>query len=151
LTDGERNLIATPEFLKRRYEEALAVAPDRDIKEATPMQALHRVRTYLRDALNPDHTLRSIQEDQKRFVEVFGMQGQESRDLLQKLGFAYSVGLESAKRGQSGYLIVENRTAAGNFQTLLSWTRQSDKRQMEALFANSSRTYMSSFLRGCTS
>jgi ubiquitin carboxyl-terminal hydrolase 25/28 len=91
LSDGERNLIATPEFLKRRYEEALAAGPERDIKEATPMQALHRVRTYLRDALNPEHTQRTIAEDQKKFIEVFGMHGQESVGLLKKLGFTYSV------------------------------------------------------------
>ncbi|KAF1818761.1 cysteine proteinase [Dissoconium aciculare CBS 342.82] len=90
LSDGERNLIATPEFLKRRYEEALAAGPERDIKEATPMQALHRVRTYLRDALNPEHTQRTIAEDQKKFIEVFGMHGQESVGLLKKLGFTYS-------------------------------------------------------------
>ena len=71
------------------------------------MQALHRVRTYLRDALNPDHTLRSIQEDQKRFVEVFGMQGQESRELLEKLGFAYSVRLETVIGDKPDLLLLD--------------------------------------------
>jgi hypothetical protein len=151
LTDGERNLIATPEFLRRRYEEALAFAPDRDIKEASPMQALHRVRTYLRDALNPNHTLRSIQEDQKRFVEVFGMQEQESRELLQKLGFAYVVRLEMWHRGKSKHLIVANRIAAGNFPIPRSWTRTIDRLRTEARFASFWRTYTLSFSRGCTS
>jgi hypothetical protein len=144
-------LIATPEFLRRRYEEALAFAPDRDIKEATPMQALHRVRTYLRDALNPNHTLRSIQEDQKRFVEVFGMQEQESRELLQKLGFTYLVRLEMWYRGQSKHLIVGHRIAAGNFQILRSWTKTTVRLQTEARFASFWRTYTLSYSLGCTS
>ena len=55
------------------------------------MEALARTRRYLQDALNPAHARRSLPANQKRFIEVFGLYGRDCSELLQKMGFFYSV------------------------------------------------------------
>jgi ubiquitin carboxyl-terminal hydrolase 25/28 len=66
--------------------------PEREgIRLATPVDALTRLRRYIKDALNPDHDKRVFPSNNKRFMEAYGLHGRDCRDLLQRLGFRYNV------------------------------------------------------------
>lgn len=84
LTDTER--------LKRAYESMLASQPNREgLKQATPIDVLSRLRKYVKDSLNPEHSRRSFPADNKRFGEAFGVYGRDCSTLLTRLGFRYVV------------------------------------------------------------
>lgn len=90
ITDSDIALLTTPNLLKRRYEALLQDDPERkDVKEAQPLQPLNRIRTYVRDSLSGKHSI--LRAHNKRFQEACGVQGQDCRDLLERLGFQYAV------------------------------------------------------------
>ncbi|KAI7287681.1 cysteine proteinase [Hortaea werneckii] len=89
--DQEKDLLINTEYLKRRYEAVVQQDPSREgIRQATPMEALSRLRKYTRDALDPRHDRRSFPANNKRFMEAFGPYGQDCRPLLERLGFKYA-------------------------------------------------------------
>lgn len=95
LHDNELNLLVDPELLKRRYDALMQENPEREgIRTATSAEALQRLRRYVADSLNPDHTKRQFPSHNKRFQEAFGIDGRDCARLLQRLGFAYDVGAE---------------------------------------------------------
>ena len=61
------------------------------IRQATPVEALTRLRKYIRDALNTEHDKRVFPANNKRFMEAYGVHGQDCRELLERLGFEYNV------------------------------------------------------------
>ncbi|KAK3644608.1 ubiquitin-specific protease ubp2 [Elasticomyces elasticus] len=90
LTDGDRDLLTNTERLKRRFDAVVEHNPSRDgLRQATPMEALSRLRKYIHDSLNPTHNRRAFPADNKRFMETFGVHGKECLPLLQRLGFKY--------------------------------------------------------------
>ncbi|TKA52384.1 hypothetical protein B0A55_13194, partial [Friedmanniomyces simplex] len=90
LSDTDRDLLTNTERLKRRYEAAVREDPARDgIRQATPMEALSRLRRYIKDSLDPAHNRRAFPAGNKRFMEAFGVQGHDCLELLQRLGFKY--------------------------------------------------------------
>ncbi|KAK5125256.1 hypothetical protein LTR85_000932 [Meristemomyces frigidus] len=91
LTTAERDLLTNTEQLKRRYEAVVQENPDREgIRQATPMEALVRLRKYVKDSLNSLHGKRSFPANNKRFMEAFGVYGQDCKPLLERLGFKYA-------------------------------------------------------------
>ena len=92
LSDDERKRLTDPVLLKQRYEVLLQREPEREgVREATSMEALSRLRKYVKDSLNPDHQKRAFPANNKRFMEAFGYLGQDCGDILERLGFVYSV------------------------------------------------------------
>jgi ubiquitin carboxyl-terminal hydrolase 25/28 len=92
LDDHEIQLLRNPELLKRRYDALLQDDPERDgIKLATPMDALSRLRRYIKDSLLPQHSKRQIPANNKRFQEAYGVNGEDCGELLERLGFKYAV------------------------------------------------------------
>lgn len=92
LPDAERDLLTNTEQLKRRYETVVAQDPTREgVRQATPMEALTRLRKYVHDSLNPQHSRRKFPANNKRFMEAFGVYGQDCKELLERLGFKYAV------------------------------------------------------------
>lgn len=55
------------------------------------MDALARLRRYIKDSLNPQRDRRQFPANNKRFQEAFGMNGQDCSELLERLGFKYAV------------------------------------------------------------
>jgi ubiquitin carboxyl-terminal hydrolase 25 len=91
INDADIALLTNPALLKRRYEDLLREDPERkDVREATPLQPLNRIRTYVRDSLSGKHAM--LKAHNKRFQEACGIQGLDCREFLQKLGFQYVVG-----------------------------------------------------------
>ncbi|EMD00196.1 hypothetical protein BAUCODRAFT_83917 [Baudoinia panamericana UAMH 10762] len=91
LSPEDRDLLINTELLKRRYESVLQHDPGREgMRQATPMEALSRLRKYIKDSLNAEHTRRSFPANNKRFMETFGVHGQDCAQLLQRLGFKYA-------------------------------------------------------------
>lgn len=87
-----KKLLTDTGLLKKRYDEVVEDNPARDgFKQATPIDALVRLRRYVKDALNPDHTRRSFPSNNKRFMEAFGLHGNDCRELLEALGFRREV------------------------------------------------------------
>ncbi|KAF2166323.1 hypothetical protein M409DRAFT_66774 [Zasmidium cellare ATCC 36951] len=83
-------LLTDTDRLRRRYEAVVEDEPEREgLRQATPIEALSRLRRYIKDALNTEHTRRSFPANNKRFIEAYGVRGQECADLLNKLGFNY--------------------------------------------------------------
>ena len=92
LDDEEIQLLKDPELLKRRYDALLQDDPEREgIKLATPMDALSRLRRYIKDSLVPQHSKRQIPANNKRFQEAYGINGEDCGELLERLGFKYAV------------------------------------------------------------
>ena len=86
-------LLTDTSKLKRRYEELMAEDPEREgIRQATPVEALVRLRKYVKDSLKMEHEKRKFPANNKRFMEAFGLYGRDCRHLLQKLGFWEDVG-----------------------------------------------------------
>lgn len=89
---AERNLLTDTSKLKSRFEAVIQQEPEREgIRQATPVDALTRLRRYIKDALRPEHDKRVFPANNKRFMEAYGIHGQDCRDLLQSLGFKYNV------------------------------------------------------------
>jgi ubiquitin carboxyl-terminal hydrolase 25/28 len=94
LDEDDIQLLSNPELLKRRYNALVQDDPERDgIKLATPMDALSRLRRYIKDSLVPEHAKRQIPANNKRFQEAYGMNGEDCAELLKNLGFEYAVSL----------------------------------------------------------
>lgn len=92
LEPADISLLTDTEKLRRRYEAVVEHDPEREgIRQATPIDALSRLRRYIKDALNPDHAKRKFPANNKRFMEAFGVEGQDCAGLLNKLGFKYEV------------------------------------------------------------
>lgn len=88
LDSDDIQLLTNPELLKRRYEEVVQDDPGRDgVKEATPMDALSRMRRYIKDSLVPRESKKQIPANNKRFQEAYGILGRDCEDLLNQLGF----------------------------------------------------------------
>jgi ubiquitin carboxyl-terminal hydrolase 25/28 len=88
----EKNLLTDTSKLKSRFEAVMADDPEREgIRQASPVDALTRLRKYIKDALNPEHDKRVFPGNNKRFMEAYGVQGRDCRELLQRLGFQYNV------------------------------------------------------------
>ena len=78
--------------LRARFDAVVQEDPEREgIRLATPVDALTRLRRYIKDALNPEHDKRVFPGNNKRFMEAYGLHGGDCRDLLQRLGFRYNV------------------------------------------------------------
>lgn len=102
LTEKERNLLTDTEQLKRRYEAVLRDDPNRDgVRQATPMEALVRLRKYVKDSLDPKHGRRSFPANNKRFMEAFGVHGEDCRPLIERLGFKYVSSMVVRKQGDA--------------------------------------------------
>lgn len=84
--------IANPDELKRRYQAVVADNPERDgILECTPMQALSRLGRYVKDGYDDDRTRDQFPSNNKRFMEAFGVHGEDAREVLDQLGFESAV------------------------------------------------------------
>ncbi|KAK3677353.1 ubiquitin-specific protease ubp2 [Recurvomyces mirabilis] len=91
LSEQERILLTDTEQLKRRYEATVNQDHNRDgLRQATPMEALSRLRKYISDSLSPTHTKRAFPANNKRFMEAFGVRGEDCMELLTRLGFKYA-------------------------------------------------------------
>lgn len=94
LTEKDRDLLCNTDRLRRRYETIKANEPEREgMRLATPIDALTRLRRYIRDSLDANQTRRSIPANNKRFQEAFGWLGGDCKELLTRLGFKYAVSL----------------------------------------------------------
>lgn len=92
VSSADRMLLTDTSKLKSRYDAVVQDDPEREgIKLASPADALTRLRRYIKDALKPDHDKRVFPGNNKRFMEAFGLYGQDCLQLLQKLGFEYNV------------------------------------------------------------
>ena len=92
LDDEDIHLVQNPELLKKRYNDLLQDDPEREgIKLATQMDALSRLRRYIKDSLLPQHSKRQIPANNKRFQEAYGINGADCGELLERLGFKYAV------------------------------------------------------------
>lgn len=77
--------------LQQRYEEVVQLHPEREgIRQTTPIEAVTRLRKYIKDSLNPEHNKRTFPAVNKRFMEAFGVRGRDCRPLLEELGFVYT-------------------------------------------------------------
>ncbi|KJX94272.1 ubiquitin carboxyl-terminal hydrolase like protein [Zymoseptoria brevis] len=90
LAQADIKLLTDPALLQSRFDATFRADPAREgLKLATPMDAIGRLRRYLKDALNPEHTRRTFPANNKRFMEAFGVDGQDCAELLNKLGFRF--------------------------------------------------------------
>ncbi|KXT13990.1 hypothetical protein AC579_8847 [Pseudocercospora musae] len=111
LQPAEKDLLTNTEYLKQRYEALMKGDPNREgLRQATPVDALNRLRRYIRDSLAADRTRTSFPANNKRFQEAFGLCGMDCYGLLQKLGFTY-VG---AKGDEMAQWCLPNPTTIGN-------------------------------------
>jgi ubiquitin carboxyl-terminal hydrolase 25/28 len=103
ISPPEKNLLTDTSKLKSRFEAVMADDPEREgIRQATPVEALTRLRKYIKDALNPEHDKRVFPGNNKRFMEAYGVQGRDCRELLQRLGFQYNVRARGIMHGYGG-------------------------------------------------
>lgn len=92
LSEADLALLSDPQLLAARYDALLREEPHREgIKLTSQMEALQRLRRYIKDSLDPKHTKRQFPSHNKRFQEAFGINGQECGDLLRRFGFTYKV------------------------------------------------------------
>lgn len=97
---GDVALLTNTDALKSRFQDEFEHTPEREgIKQATPMDALTRFRTYIKDSLNPQKERRSLPANNKRFQEAFGMRGRQHscEQLLERVGFTYGVRQEQGR------------------------------------------------------
>lgn len=100
LDDERLDLLSSPYRLTNRYEDLLQEDPKREgMRVATRTEALHRLRRYISDSLNPAHAKRQFPSVNKRFQEAFGIDGRDCRELLEWLGFKYAVSYICKKKG----------------------------------------------------
>ena len=103
LSEEDRDLLTNPDRLKGRYEAVVRDDPNREgVRQATPMEALSRLRRYLKDSLDPQRTKRELAANNKRFMEAFGVHGRDCEDLLQRLGFKYTVSYSEGTEHDDG-------------------------------------------------
>ena len=99
-SNADRNLLTDTSKLKSRFEAVMQQDPTREgIRQATPVEALTRLRKYIMDALNTEHDKRVFPANNKRFMEAYGVHGQDCRELLERLGFEYNVSFILCARG----------------------------------------------------
>jgi ubiquitin carboxyl-terminal hydrolase 25/28 len=92
ISAADRNLLTDTSKLRARFDAVVQDEPEREgIRLATPVDALTRLRRYIKDALKPEHDKRVFPGNNKRFMEAYGLHGRDCRDLLQRLGFRYNV------------------------------------------------------------
>ena len=93
LSEDDIQTLSNPEILKRRYDAVVQDDPQREgVKLATQMEALSRLRRYVKDSLVPEHPKRQIPANNKRFQEICGIDGEDCSELLEELGFKHEVG-----------------------------------------------------------
>lgn len=91
ISDSDRMLLTDTGKLKSRFDAVVESEPTREgLRQATPVDALSRLRKYIKDSLNTEHDRRSFPANNKRFMEAFGVHGRDCEDLLEGLGFRYS-------------------------------------------------------------
>ncbi|KAF2764303.1 cysteine proteinase [Teratosphaeria nubilosa] len=91
ISNVQKDLLTNTENLKRRYEAVVADDPSREgLRQANPMEALSRLRRYVSDAQKPDRKRDAFPADNKRFMEAFGVRGEDCRELFQGYGFRYA-------------------------------------------------------------
>ncbi|GMG02374.1 unnamed protein product [Aspergillus oryzae] len=93
LNDDRVRLLADPEVLRQRANEAFAAHPDRleGVAPPTPINVLLNLRTYISNALLDSQQSKSISAVNKRFMTCFGVEGKPCKDLLEFLGFSSKV------------------------------------------------------------
>ncbi len=144
LDDDQLDHLSNPQNLKRRYQAAVQEDPGRDgINEATPMIAYNRLATYISNACKPDRSRTSIPDNNKRFIEIFGVRGEECHDLLERLGFKYEYAVRRKTEMNSlDRTDIFHRSPLGAFQ--IQNKVLTDSRPMDQLCASSLRTRMRS-------
>ncbi|KAF7193198.1 putative ubiquitin carboxyl-terminal hydrolase 2 [Pseudocercospora fuligena] len=111
LQPAEKDLLTNTEYLKQRYEALMKDDPNREgLRQATPIDALNRLRRYIKDSLAADRTRTSFPANNKRFQEAFGLYGRDCYGLLQKLGFTYA----EAKGDEMAQWCLPNPTDIGS-------------------------------------
>ena len=91
INNADRLQLVDTSKLKQRYEDIMKEDATREgVKQATPVEALSRLRRYLKDALNVQHERRRFPANNKRFMEAFGVEGRDCKELLEKFGFEYT-------------------------------------------------------------
>ncbi|KAL9094849.1 MAG: hypothetical protein Q9165_002798 [Trypethelium subeluteriae] len=85
LTSKQINLLTDPQRLRMRYNAAVAADSTRNFEEANGALVLYRLRTYLRDSLDPKSARSEFPKKNKIFLVSFG---NDCNDFLRSLGFA---------------------------------------------------------------
>ena len=85
LTSERINLLSGPSNLRLRYDAAVAADPSRSFEEANSALALYRLRTYLRDSLDPKSNRSHFPQKNKFFIATFG---RDCDEYLRSLGFS---------------------------------------------------------------
>ncbi|KAL9067155.1 MAG: hypothetical protein Q9157_006897 [Trypethelium eluteriae] len=91
LTSEQINLLTDSHRVRMRYNAAAAADSTRNFEEANGALVLYRLRTYLRDSLDPKSTRSEFPKKNKVFLVSFG---RDCDDLLRSLGFADETDLE---------------------------------------------------------
>lgn len=101
VTPPDLILLTNELALQRRYKALLQQDLERkDVRLASPIDAMHRLKRYIDDSRNPSQTRKCFPTRNKRFGEAFGT---ECDALLKKLGFKY-VDDEEDDQGPKWYL-----------------------------------------------
>lgn len=101
VTTEDLDLLTNESALQRRYKSMLQQDPERkDVRLASSVDAMHRLKRYIDDSRNPSQTRKCFPTRNKRFGEAFGS---ECDALLKKLGFKY-VADEGDDQGPKWYL-----------------------------------------------
>jgi ubiquitin carboxyl-terminal hydrolase 25 len=87
LTDQDIRLLTSSTLLKARAERVARLKPDGPVREKGPLDVLDILRTYLKDALDPESTKTRIPMQNATFMSVFG---EDCQKLLEHLGFRVS-------------------------------------------------------------
>ena len=89
ISQADVDLLSDPATLKRRYEAAVSNNHSRSgFQLPSPVDALWRIRRYLRDSLKPEGAGKKIPSNNKRFLEAFA---DDCNELLKRLGFVLTV------------------------------------------------------------
>lgn len=87
MQDHHLRLLTDSNALNSRYNEAFQQEADRNgFRLATPVDALHRLRRYISDAIASQGPDKKIPSKNKRFLEAFGT---DCDDLFEHLGFRF--------------------------------------------------------------
>ncbi|CAK3972077.1 Ubiquitin carboxyl-terminal hydrolase 2 [Lecanosticta acicola] len=98
ISPQQKVMLTDTELLKRRYEAVMKEDTNRDnVRRATPVESLTRLRKYIKDSLDPKHTRRTFSAYNKRFMEAFGVYGRDCADILNELGFRHGVDDEGSE------------------------------------------------------
>lgn len=106
--EEDMQLLTSPEALEARYNVLIQEDPEREgMKVATQMDALSRLRRYIKDSLAPGHSKRQIPANNKRFQEAYGRNGEDCAEILDRLGFKYAVSFVRDEQDGSGIRLMQ--------------------------------------------